>query len=130
MTSGTANTYKVFLAEDSEFIRERLHQLMRAGCLRVVGEAATPRACIAGILALKPDAVVLDVELEGGCGLEVLNAVRIADPRVAFVVFSTAASPAYRNRYLGAGAARFLDKRKDAQHLARAVTDACGAASR
>jgi DNA-binding NarL/FixJ family response regulator len=130
MTSGPANAFKVFLAEDSEFIRERLHALLRAACLDVVGEAATPQACIEGILALKPDAVVLDVELDGGSGLQVLQAVRSAAPRVAFVVFSTTVGPAYRESYLAAGAIQFLDKSKDAAHLAQALTDACGQAGR
>lgn len=125
MTSGPANAFKVFLAEDSEFIRQRLHGLLRAACLDVVGEAATPQACIDGILALKPDAVVLDVELEGGSGLQVLQAVRSAAPRVAFVVFSTTTGPENRQRYLAAGANQFLDKRTDAAHLAQALTDAC-----
>ena len=91
----------------------------------VVGEAATPRQCIADILALHPDVVVLDVQLEGGSGLQVLQAVRRADPAIAFVVFSNNACPAYRKRYLGEGATRFLDKSADANELVPAVLTAC-----
>src|SRR5205085_11376092 len=111
MASRTA-PLKVYLAEDSAEIRARIGVLLAAEPVDmvIVGEGATPRRCIAGILACRPDVVVLDVQLEGGSGLEVLQAVRSAQPGVAFVVFSNATAPAYRKRYLGEGASCFLDK--------------------
>jgi two-component system response regulator DesR len=115
---------KVFLADDSRQIRDRVNALLGAAAIDVVGEAATPETCIAGILDSHPDVVVLDVQLEGGSGLQVLKAVRLADPRVAFVVFSNNSAPAYRKRYLGEGAASFLDKSTEFDQLARAVESA------
>ena len=114
----------VFLADDSRAIRERVADLLNAQAMKVVGQADTPQTCIAGILAAHPDVVVLDVQLEGGTGLEVLKAVRQADPAVAFVVFSNNSGPAYRKRYLGEGAVRFLDKSTEFDQLAQAVTAA------
>ena len=70
----------------------------------------------------RPDVVVLDVQLDGGQGLEVLQAVRSEQPGIRFVVFSNNSGPAYRKRYLGAGAARFLDKSTEFGDLASAVT--------
>ncbi|MDB5861302.1 MAG: response regulator receiver protein [Ramlibacter sp.] len=115
---------RVFLADDSPAIRERLNLLLVAARMDVVGEAATPRECIDGILASHPDVVVLDVQLEGGSGLEVLRAVRGADPGIAFVVFSNNAGAAYRKRYLAEGAVFFLDKSADFQDLAPAIATA------
>jgi two-component system response regulator DesR len=115
---------KVFLADDSAPIRARITVLLASAALQVVGEAETPQACIAGILDTRPDVVVLDVQLRGGQGLEVLRAVRHAAPRIAFVVFSNNSAPVYRKRYLGAGAARFLDKSTESDQLARAVSAA------
>lgn len=114
----------VFLAEDSAVIRERINALLGAAAMQVVGEGATPQSCIDGILASHPDVVVLDIQLEGGSGLQVLKAVRGADPHVAFVVFSNSTAPAYRRRYLGEGADDFLDKSTEFEHLARAVAAA------
>ena len=115
---------KVFLADDSRQIRERVNAMLGAADMDVVGEAATPDTCIAGILNCHPNVVVLDVQLEGGSGLEVLKAVRSADPEVAFVVFSNNSAAAYRKRYLGEGAARFLDKSTEFDQLAQAVATA------
>ncbi|MBE7939652.1 MULTISPECIES: response regulator transcription factor [Ramlibacter] len=122
---------KVFLADDSAMIRQRVASLLaeQAAGMAIVGEGVTPRACIEGILATHPDVVVLDAQLEGGQGLEVLRAVKPAAPEIAFVVFSNNAGPAYRKRYLGAGASRFLDKSADFDQLAAAVTAAAHPAS-
>jgi DNA-binding NarL/FixJ family response regulator len=62
---------KVFLADDAQQIRARVNALLAAADIAVVGEGATPDTCIAGILAAHPDVVVLDVQLEGGTGLQV-----------------------------------------------------------
>lgn len=115
---------KVFLADDSLMIRERVNALLSTAQMSVVGEGATPTSCIEGILSSHPDVVVLDVQLEGGSGLQVLKAVKSADPAVAFVVFSNNSAPAYRKRYLGEGAVRFLDKSTEFDQLAQAVATA------
>jgi DNA-binding NarL/FixJ family response regulator len=115
----------VFLADDSAAIRERVGAMLVANAMTIVGEAETPAACIRAILDQHPDVVVLDCQLEGGTGLEVLRAVRRADPAVAFVVFSNNSAPAYRKRYLAEGAVRFLDKTTEFDQLPQAVALAC-----
>lgn len=115
---------RVFIADDSAAIRERVARLLADQAIDVVGEGVTPQGCIDGILATRPDVVVLDVQLEGGTGIEVLRAVREADPAIAFVVFSNNAHPAYRKRYLLAGALDFLDKSGEFDRLPRAVAGA------
>lgn len=123
MTS-TSESVKAFLAEDSGAIRERLQAALGAASIDVVGQAGTPQACISGILGSQPDVVVLDIQLDGGSGLEVLKAVRSAEPAVAFVVFSSHAAPVFRKRYLQEGAVRFLDKSTEFEELAPAVASA------
>ena len=115
---------KVYLADDSGAIRTRVAAMLGASAIDVVGHGETPQACIDGILATQPDVVVLDVQLEGGQGLEVLRAVRLLAPGIAFVVFSNNSGPAYRKRYLGAGAVSFLDKTAEFDQLARTVSNA------
>ncbi len=115
---------RVFLADDSGLIRSRVAALLNAHAVSVVGEAATPQACISGILASQPQVVVLDIQLEGGTGLEVLRAVRAAAPQIAFVVFSNNAGAAYRRKYLIEGADAFLDKTCDFERLPEAIAEA------
>ena len=68
--------------------------------------------------------VVLEVELDGGSGLQVLRAVRLLEPGIACVVFTIHADPAYCLRYLAEGAQRFLDKASEFDQLANAVEQA------
>jgi DNA-binding NarL/FixJ family response regulator len=115
---------KVFIVDDSILIRDRVTAMLEAGAMAVTGWAATPQAAIDGILAASPDVVVLDVQLEGGSGLQVLRAVRQAAPDIAFVVFSSNSGPAYRKRYFGEGAEAFLDKSTEFDQLVQTVAKA------
>lgn len=115
---------RVFLADDSAMIRSRVAAMLGVNEMTIVGQAETPQGSIDGILATAPDVVVLDAQLDGGSGLQVLRAVRRAAPQIAFVVFSNNAGPAYRKRYLREGAVRFLDKSTESDQLAQAVAGA------
>ncbi len=112
----------VFLADDSQLICDRVAGLLQASGMVIVGRAGAPQPCIDGILATLPDVVVLDIQLDGGSGLEVLRAVRQVAPATRFVVFSNNSNAGYRERYLRDGADRFLDKNSDFQQLVQAVT--------
>lgn len=115
---------KVFIVDDSVLIRDRVTAMLEASAMSVVGRAATPQDAIDGILEASPDVVVLDIQLEGGSGLQVLRAVRQAAPDIAFVVFSSNSGPAYRKRYIGEGAEAFLDKSTEFDQLVQTVAKA------
>ena len=112
---------RIFIADDSSLIQGRVASLLGAHAMTIVGLAQTPQDSIEGILGVYPDVVVLDVQLEGGSGLQVLQAVRHVAPDIAFVIFSNSSGPGYRKRYLGAGAEDFLDKTHQFDQLAQAV---------
>lgn len=112
---------RIFIADDSPLMQGRVASMLGAHAMTIVGLAQTPQDSIEGILGMCPDVVVLDVQLEGGSGLQVLQAIRHAAPGIAFVVFSNSSDPVYRKRYLGAGAEDFLDKTHQFDQLAQAV---------
>ena len=115
---------RIFIADDSPLIRERVALMLGANAMTIVGEAETPQNSIDGILAMYPDVVVLDVQLQGGSGLQVLRAIRHTAPDIGFVIFSNSSDASYRKRYMGAGAENFLDKTHDFDQLAKAVVNA------
>ena len=115
---------KVFLADDSIPVRDRVAGMLREQNMAVVGQAQTPQASIDGILATRPDVVVLDIQLQGGSGLDVLRAVHLAAPQIAFVILSNNSGAAYRKLFRMEGAESFLDKSDEFGQLARAVEQA------
>ena len=120
----------VFLVDDSAPIRTRVAQMLSDQAMSVIGQGDTPQASIDGILALKPDVVVLDIQLRGGTGLDVLRAVRVQAPQIPFIVLSNNAGPAYRKLYRMEGAVRFLDKSADFNQLAQVIKSVSRPAAR
>lgn len=124
MVQGSA-PFTVFLVEDSPAIRQRAVQMLRDQSIGVVGQAQSPKEAADGILATRPDVVVLDIQLDGGTGLEVMRAVRPVDSHIAFIVLSNNVDPAYRKLYRKLyrkeGALHFFDKSADIDQLAPTV---------
>ncbi len=101
----------VYIVDDSPSMRVRLSELLdEIDGVAVVGEAGTPAAAISGILDASPEFVLLDYQLEGGTGLDVLRAVHPRAPGVVFIVLTNHATPQHRDACLTAGASFFLDK--------------------
>lgn len=104
----------VFLVEDSLAIRARLAATIRGiEGAELVGEAGTVGAAIDGIRATHPSAVILDLQLEDGSGLEVLKAVQPASPALHVAVLTNYATDQHRRACMDAGAEFFLDKSLD-----------------
>jgi DNA-binding NarL/FixJ family response regulator len=109
---------KVFLVEDSASIRERLMRLLETvPGAQVVGQAAEVEEAIGGILAARPDLVLLDLRLEDGSGFDVLRAVHGVEPGIDVYMLSNFASEPYRRQAERLGACGFFDKTKDFDQL-------------
>jgi two-component system response regulator DevR len=109
-----ATSLMVFLVEDSLAIRARLAATICAiEGAELVGEAGTVGAAIDGIRATHPGAVILDLQLEDGSGLEVLRAVHPASPALHVAVLTNYATDQHRRACIDAGAEFFLDKSSD-----------------
>ena len=104
----------VYIVEDSASIRERLVDMLGdIEGVTVVGQADTPRAALEGILSTRPDSVVLDIQLIGGSGLDVLREAHPRVPATVFIVLTNHPSPQYRRICMEAGAAYFFDKNSE-----------------
>jgi two-component system OmpR family response regulator len=104
----------VFIVDDSVSIRVRLAQMLGGlPGVNVVGEAGSASEAVAGILRSHPDSVLLDLNLMGSTGLDVMRKVRPQAPEVAFVVLTNHYEPQYRDACFEAGARYFLDKSQD-----------------
>ena len=99
------------IADDSALIAERLSDLVReVPGVVLVGLAGSMPDAVRGIQRLNPDAVILDLRMPGGTGLDVLRAVRHDHPLLQVVVCTNLPDPQYREQCLKDGANFFLDK--------------------
>lgn len=114
----------VFIVDDSVSIRVRLAQLLGGmPDVNVVGEAGSANEAVAGILRTHPDSVLLDLNLMGSTGLDVMRKVRPQAPEVAFVVLTNHFEPQYRDACFEAGARFFLDKSRDLHRVPEVIQE-------
>lgn len=114
----------VYIVDDSAAIRSRLVDLLsRIDGVSVVGESASASDAIAGILEIRPHGVLLDLNLMGRAGIEVLRTVHPQAPDIVFVVLTNHAEPQYRSACAKAGARYFLDKSCDFDRVPAVIAE-------
>ncbi|MBX9606814.1 MAG: EAL domain-containing protein [Gammaproteobacteria bacterium] len=115
----------VLLVDDSTAVRSRLAGILAE--LDGVGEIREASNLSEARLQLQdfcPDTVVLDIEMPGGSGLEMLDELRAGQPGGQVIVLTNYPTPEYRNRCLTMGATYFLDKTLEFHRVAEIITGA------
>ena len=113
---------KVFLVEDAPLLRERLEALIRSiPDTQVVGHADGAQEALRGILAERPDVVVLDIHLADGNGFDVLRGLRAAQFAPEIHVLTNHPLDGYRQTAERLGARGFFDKSTEIDALRAAL---------
>jgi DNA-binding NarL/FixJ family response regulator len=122
MHSGKSTS--IYIVDDSASIRQRLVSMLESiGDIAIVGEAETARDAIEGILATRPDSVLLDLHLRASSGIDVLKTIRGRLPLIKFVVLTNHAEPQYRRACTRIGAEYFLDKSTEFDGVRDAIAE-------
>lgn len=102
----------VVIVDGAPFVRERLRALLHTNVpqVDVIGEAADAQTAIRLIRDTRPDAVILDLQLAGGSGFNVLRAVKLVPSAPIVIVLTNLTTIEYHVACLEAGAEFFLDK--------------------
>jgi DNA-binding NarL/FixJ family response regulator len=104
---------RVLVVDDSTEVRIRLVTRLHDAGFDVVGQAATTEAALILAAELAPEAVILDLHLSDGSGLDILPALKARAPAPLVLVMSNAPAAAYAARCLALGADLYLDKAGD-----------------
>ncbi|MGH2517516.1 MAG: response regulator, partial [Ktedonobacterales bacterium] len=113
----------VVLADDHPAMREGLRLVLaKAPRLHVVGMAASGDEAMELTRALRPDVLLLDVQMPGEDGLAVLRRLRAEDLPTRVVMLSAHATDANVAEAVRAGARGFLQKDIEAPKLVDAIT--------
>ncbi len=124
---------RVYLVDDSAPLREMLAELLaEPGRVEIVGAADSVAQAVADVARLKPDVVVLDLQLRDGDGFEAARALRAlpGGAAIRIVLFTNHQSPEFRRRAAGFGIDDYLDKSRDHERLAAMLGGMAGAARR
>jgi DNA-binding NarL/FixJ family response regulator len=114
----------IFLVDDSMAMRERLAVLLSdLDEAVIVGQAGNSKEALESIRRLRPEVVILDIQMPGGSGLSVLQAVKQeSEPPVVIMLTNHVCLP-YKEKCAELGADFFLDKSHDFDHLHQILTD-------
>jgi two-component system, NarL family, response regulator DesR len=115
-------TPSVVIADRSGFVRLAVRNALVAAGIAVVAEADDAERALSAIVAVRPDAVLLDAELDEG--FAVLAAARRALPGAALIVLAPDDSDVRALAAVRAGACGFLPKDTPPDRLADIVLGA------
>lgn len=111
---------QVFLVDDHAMFRAGVRAELGAH-VDVIGEAGTVAEAIAGIGALEPEVVLLDVHMPDGGGRAVMEAIRRSHPAVRFLALSVSDAAEDVIGLIRAGARGYVTKTISPEELAQAI---------
>jgi DNA-binding NarL/FixJ family response regulator len=112
---------KILLVDDHVIVRSGLRNLLTSAADVRISEAANGRDALLRQREDRPDLVLLDLNLPGIGGLELLRRMLLADASARILVLSMHAEPLYAARAMELGARGYLSKNASAAELRTAV---------
>jgi len=113
---------RIFLVDRQPLVREWLaYVLSHEPDIMVCGQAADASAAMRGIVALGPHAIIMDLSLEDGSGIDVIEHITGLSPKTAVLVLSTHAEAHYATRLLRAGARGCISKTEPTRKIIAAL---------
>ena len=113
---------RVLLADDHAILREGLRALLRpADDIEVVGEAGDGGQAVEKAMALRPDVILMDVNMPGLGGLEATLELKKRGNEAKILVLTQYEEPEYVQRFLKAGVSGYLLKKAAGSELAAAI---------
>jgi two-component system, NarL family, response regulator DevR len=115
---------RVFLVEDHALVRSAVRQaLASASDIEVVGEAATAEAALREVPALRPDVVIIDIDLPGMRGTELVRELAPRFPEIWLVMLTISRSERDLLDSIRSGARGFLSKDLSPDALIESIRD-------
>jgi two-component system invasion response regulator UvrY len=113
---------KILLADDHIVLRQGLKQILAEGFEKAeFGESSNTQQTLEQLAKTNWDVLVLDINMPGRSGLEVLREARSNYPRLPVLVLSSAPEEQLAIRVLKAGAAGYLNKQAAPEELVEAL---------
>ena len=113
---------KVLIVDDHPAVREGLAiRVASQPDMEVCGQAADTAEAVKLLEAVRPDVVVVDIQLETGNGLDLVERIRARDESIGILVWSMYPDKIYAQRALQAGALGYINKRHATDRMVEAI---------
>jgi DNA-binding NarL/FixJ family response regulator len=119
------NPIRLLIADDHPVVRDGLRAMLATQQnMEVVGEAATGTEAVARARALRPDVVLMDLQMPELDGPAAIASLRDTEPAVHVLVLTTFGTDADITRAIDAGATGYLLKDAPREQLFEAIRSA------
>lgn len=112
---------KLLIVDDHAVVRAGLRRLLAAEPRIEIREAATGQEALGVFREFRPDLVLLDLNLPGIGGLDVIGRLKAEDAKVRILVLSMHDNPMYAARVLKAGAKGYVSKSAPPEQIVEAI---------
>jgi DNA-binding NarL/FixJ family response regulator len=113
---------KILLVDDHAVIHQGLKRILNDEFQEATfGEARHPQEALDRVSHERWDLVLLDVDLPGRGGLDVLKQMRAEHPKLPILMFSMHSEEQFAVRALKAGASGYVTKDSDSERLVEAI---------
>jgi DNA-binding NarL/FixJ family response regulator len=118
------NRIRVLLVDDHERFRQSVAIFLNEqGCVDIIGEAVNGDDAIAQTEKLRPDLVLMDVDMPNRDGFEATREIKLQRPETKVVILSMHGSEIYRRTAWRYAADGFIDKSSMKEALLALIVD-------
>ena len=115
---------KVLIADDSEMMLEALQEMLSPfSQVEIVAACKNGTDALEAIRSLKPDLAIVDIQMPGLTGIEVLTGIRKENQFTIFIILTLYPTLYYRQLAIKAGVDYFFSKEDDFDNIAGIVEE-------
>jgi two-component system nitrate/nitrite response regulator NarL len=107
----------ILVVDDHALFRDGLINLLKAGDFTIAGQVGDGESAVREVARLKPDLVLMDINLPGISGLEALRMIKDLDPEQKVVMLTVSENDDYLIEAVKSGASGYLLKTLDSDGL-------------
>jgi two-component system invasion response regulator UvrY len=112
----------VLLTDDHALVRTGIKRLLEdSKQIKIVGEADCGEACMGLVSELKPDVILMDVNMPGMGGVEACRRILQRDPAQKIIILTIHTEQTFPKRLLEIGARGYLTKECDSSEMLNAI---------
>ena len=131
MPATTSRKIRILIVDDMEPVRQGLRTILQLSeGFEVVGEACNGLEAVRAAESLKPEVVLMDLEMPVLGGLEATRRIKEQQPEMGVVILTIHGSDGVREEAAGAGSDAFVEKEAPTERLLATIREVSASSCR